>query len=350
MSARWRGREERVPGRRWPALLVAALLSLAATPAAAQDAAALAAECERQAGRRNTGEYCKLVVQALDMVQPRLGLSHAGGNPVAGTASTLGLRLGTMPRISAGARVTVVRVELPEIRQDPFALFGGGGGSTVAFLLPALAADGSIGLFRGFAPAPTIGGVGSVDLLANLALMPVPGGKGFSSGAPLSAAAGLRLGILRESFTVPGVSASAMVRRMGTVTYGDVALTGEDAFFRSDLRSLHLRGAVGKHVLGFGASAGVGWDRSRSSGSLGVAASGGLIEPTERVTLDFDDFRTERVSAFANLSFTLLVLHLVGEVGWQAGGAGIPLEGAARPGSNPEAGALFGSVALRLSI
>ena len=47
--------------------------------------------------------------------------------------------------------------------------------------------------------------------------------KGFAEDTPdFSYGVGARLGLLRESFTMPGISVSLMYHRLGTVSYGDV--------------------------------------------------------------------------------------------------------------------------------
>src|SRR5690606_8272264 len=115
--------------------------------------------------------FCNLVAQGIEVVQPRVGLAAAGGNPVAGTASTLGMRIGAFPRISIGGRVTAVRADLPPIRTI-------GRVDDIDFAVAALGADAAIGLFRGFSPAITVGGVLSLDLLASAGIVLLPGDEG----------------------------------------------------------------------------------------------------------------------------------------------------------------------------
>src|SRR5690606_2935207 len=84
----------------------------------------------------------------------------------------------------------------------------------------SLALDGAAGVFRGFSPLPTVGGVGSLDVLAGIGLVFPPTGAGFRGGSKGTWALGARLGILRESFTFPGVSVTGMYRRFGRVQIG----------------------------------------------------------------------------------------------------------------------------------
>src|SRR5688572_21102686 len=65
----------------------------------------------------NSRLFCNMVVEAIEIAQPRFGLALAGGNPLAGSASTLGMRVGSVPRIAAEARVTAVKADLPPIER-----------------------------------------------------------------------------------------------------------------------------------------------------------------------------------------------------------------------------------------
>src|SRR5690606_1943946 len=90
--------------------------------------------------------------------------------------------------------------------------------------------------------------------------IPLPDGEGFS-GSVNSWSGGLRLGILRESFTAPGVSLSGMYRQVGGVEYGDPEFSQEDAYFKiDDMEVWSARAAVSKRLLALGLTAGAGYD------------------------------------------------------------------------------------------
>lgn len=283
---------------------------------------------------------CNLLVQSLDILQPPLGLAMSGGNPVPGTASTLGLRLGSIPRLSLGGRLTLVGVDLPQILHNNQR-------GEIGFTLPGLSLDAAVGLLPGSSPLPTMGGVASVDVLASIGILPLPTGAGFASGSPFSWAVGLRGGIFRESFTLPGISISAMYRHLGRSTFGDPNLIDTDGFLNLSVSSLSLRGAVSKRIVGFGLTAGAGYDRYSSNGRFGFA-SPDTVGPSE-FRLGFSRLRNNRTSLFGNLSYTLLILHLVGEIGWQQGTdlVSAPLPAGAQVSTG---GRVFGSIAARLSI
>lgn len=311
------------------------LVAAAAAPAAAQEDD-LAARCRAASQSQTVQERCLLVVQALEIAQPRLGVALAGGNPVPGTASTLGMRLGTLPRISLGARVTGVWVELPDVLAPD-------ADESIEFVAPAVHIDAAVGLFSGFSPAPTVGGLGSVDLIGSAGVVPIPDENGFRDDSPFSWAAGVRVGLLRESFTMPGVSVTGMYRRMDDVAFGDSTLTTDPAYFQTDLSMLSVRAAVSKRLFLIGLTAGVGYDKISSD--IDVRARGG----NTTVQFTTEDFENDAFEVFGNLSFTILVFNAVAELGWMKGAdavEGVPTQVPV----DPEDGTLFGSFAIRIAI
>ena len=289
----------------------------------------------------NSRLFCNMVVEAIEIAQPRFGLALTGGNPLAGSASTLGMRVGSVPRIAAEARVTAVKADLPPIERI-------GSNDEIDAAVPAINLDATIGLFDGFSVLPTVGGFLSVDLLASLGFVPLPESEGFNKNAS-SWAVGARLGLLRESFTAPGVSLSLMYRGVGDVDFGDSNLQTRDAFFRtSNFSVLSLRGVVGKRILFLGASAGIGWDRYKSDVDFGVA-NPSLIGPANFAFTE-DGFDNTRVVYFGALQYTVLVLSLNLEGGYQAGGDTFTAPLPAGQSSTTQNKAAFLSFAIRLTI
>ncbi|HYJ80399.1 MAG TPA: hypothetical protein VEW03_12380, partial [Longimicrobiaceae bacterium] len=272
-------------------------LSLAAVPAAAQDSE-LAATCNGVP--QQARETCLTVAQAAESAQPQLGILIAGGNPVLGTASTGGVRLGLVPRVSAGLRLNVVFARVPDIIVDQ-----SGAAQTVNETLgipaPALGGNVSLGLFPGLSLAPTLGGFGAVDLLGSATWLPFKtlGVEGFDEDTPEFAfGGGVRVGLLRESFVTPGVSVSAMYRRLGRVRFGDVCPGGESPTappggtclsegdvgeFEFDLTNWSYRAAVSKRFLGLGLTAGLGYDRFESDVRYAVRYQDPLAPAVTRV-------------------------------------------------------------------
>lgn len=320
-------------------LTVTVLLAL---PSWAAAQGTFTSSCAAAPGNSSVRQYCERVGQAVDILQPRLGISLTGGNPVPGTMSTLGMRLGTVPRVTLAFRATAAAVDVPAIERI-------NADDDLKFPLPSVHADASIGVFQGFSIAPTIGGFGSVDLLGSAGTIPLPEGEGFTEDRPMTWAVGARVGLLRESFTAPGVSVSGMYRKLGTLSYGDSVSGGRDAYFAlDDFSVMSFRAGISKRIplIGIGAAAGVGYDKYDASAMIRVSDPDLLGGSTIR--LSADDMKTDRKSAFANLSWTLLILSVVGEVGYQEGGEAVPA--ATIPTDKLEKKGLFGSVALRFAL
>ena len=85
-------------------------LAAAAGPVLAQDE--LVARCTSLA---STGlrAQCAALAQGAAIAQPRIGLAAAGGNPLSGSSSTLGMRMGATPRVAAELRLTGARLTVP---------------------------------------------------------------------------------------------------------------------------------------------------------------------------------------------------------------------------------------------
>ena len=289
-----------------------------------------------------TRRFCNLVAEAIGIVQPRFGLVAAGGNPVPGASSTMGMRLGSLPRISVAGRISAARVTLPDIRRRST-------DEDVASFTPSFNVDAALGIFGGFALLPTIGGFGSIDLIASAGMVSLPGDDGFNGGNASTWAGGVRLGLLRESFTVPGASVTAMYRKVGGVDYGDRNLTQQESFFEtSSMRVLSLRGVVGKRLFIIGAMAGVGYDRFKSDVEFGVS-NPGVVGPA-RFDFSRDGITSSRMSAFGSAQWTLLILSLIGEVGYQTGGDEFTAPLPSGRISTTQKSAYFGSLAIRLAI
>ena len=304
-------------------------------------------------------EECAIVAQAVDAAQPQLGILLAGGNPILGTASTGGVRLGLIPRVSLTGRVNVVAARLPDIREA-----ADGRADQFAVPAPAVGANLSIGLTQGFSVAPMIGGFGAIDLLGSVSVLPLSLLEDFGDNA-FSWGAGARVGLVRESFVTPGVSVSLMYRDLGDVSFGEVCsgteapvgdnrstcTTTDDDFGEVEfgLSNWSARAAVSKRLLGLGLTAGVGYDKFDTDASFAFRAPGPPVG-TEQV-YRFNDIAVDndRWSAFLDASFTILVASLVGEVGWMQGSD--PIEGFPSTSDfDAGEGTWFGSVGFRLSL
>ncbi|HUG02561.1 MAG TPA: hypothetical protein VML95_11900 [Longimicrobiales bacterium] len=297
--------------------------------------AALAATAAGSAARAQVPDVCPpgepgcavAVLSAAD-ARARAALVASGGSPVPGSASTLGRRTAHSRRATAAARLSLGPAST--FRSAPVP-----GGTVRDGALVALAVDGAIALFDGFFAAPTVGGVLSIDALGSLGW--VGGGGPIEIDGGLTWAVGARVGVFRESFTLPGLAVSVMYRGIGSLAVVDSAAPTWSA----DADALAVRATLGKRLGGVDAFAGVAWDRS--DGSLGVSYVNQSAVREEAIVRDHSEARW---AGFGGLGYTFLVFQLAAEAGWQGGGEGYAEEGFEIGASK---GRPFGSVSFRFT-
>jgi hypothetical protein len=283
------------------------------------------------------GAWCQEVALGFQALQRGVGLSVAGGSDLPGSGSTLGRRLGSTPRIAFTLNGNAVRLGIPRILDG-----GGAPAPQESFFVPSGHFGIRAGVLDGFSLAPTVGGILSLDLFAQGTWVRLPGDRGFQESIS-GYGIGARIGVFRESFTLPGLSLSLARHSVGSVHFGD-RNRGDHASLDFDLAATSLRAVASKSILSMGLLAGAGWDRYSSDVAL-IA-----IDPLSSSTgqASASGFATSRAVYFAGASWTYLVVQLSGEVGWAGGASGGP---GARPASgfDPSSGTFFGGVALRLT-
>jgi len=313
-----------------------ALLATAATlepaPLTAQSVADLATACT-DAGAEVV--RCAELAVTARALQGHLGLMSGLGSEVSGSASTLGRRLGATPRVAVEARAGFAHLNLPDLA-DP----GSEPSRDASFVIPSVRGGVTVGLFDGFQLLPTVGGFLSLDVLAHGSVVFLPTGDGFD-GKATGVTLGARFGLLRESFTLPGVSVSVSRRMLGDVTYGSAEGPGGGEV-QVDPTVTAIRATVGKDLLAVGVLAGMGWDRY--SGSVAIVANTG----GSPVGIGESSFKSSRKLWFAGAAMNFLVLQISAEAGW-AGGFDAVTDYRGAP-FDPTGGNFYGSVAFRLTI
>jgi hypothetical protein len=280
------------------------------------------------------GSECTLAAAAVRALHPRIGLGLFGGSSVLGSASTLGMRIGATPRVSLSLRGTVVPLELTPLPDratrgpSPRATREG-----TRRLAGGLAGQATVGLLGGWSPEATIGGVGSLDGLVRVSWLGLP--DDAFDGDVLGLWVALRLGLLRESFTLPGISVTAGYGRSTSFTYGEPEL--DDGFIRGAIGNWKAAAAASRRFGAVGITAGTSYDRF--TGDVDFAYRGAAAPETAGAT-------TDRWSFYGDVSLTRLVFHLSLEAGWQSA----PRPGRLPPDVSLDPTGWWGGAAFRLSI
>lgn len=281
------------------------------------------------------GATCNAIAQHAQIAQAAAGIALTGGNPVPGASSTLGMRIGRIPRVTASARLTGAFMNVQSVSNENF-------GDSEKGIARSLNVDAALGVLSGWTLAPTIGGFASLDLLASAGKLTMPDEFTKAGG---TWAIGARLGILRESFTAPGVSLTGMYRKFGDLQYGSGQGCELDAcestYTLKDNSVMSARAVVGKRLFVLGANVGVGYDKyssqpSVSSGSIGFGR--------------YPELEQDRFTAFANVTWTMLLLNAVLEGGYQRGGDDFTAPLPAGHRSKTQDNTYYGSLALRLAL
>ncbi|MCY4400465.1 MAG: hypothetical protein OXE96_14165 [Gemmatimonadetes bacterium] len=279
---------------------------------------------------------CRELSLAVMAVHRGVGLASALGSDIPGSASTMGRRLGSTPRIGVSVSAAGLRLAMPRIATTSPADLAEKEGYTLAGFRGSVAA----GVFDGFRLGVGVGGVLSVDLIGSYSLMRLPEGAGFekmSSGVGL----GARVGLIRESFVVPGLSISGVRRWHGDIKAGDVG-AGHPGELVTDLTVSSLRATLGKNWFVLGLMGGVGWDRYEGDARLTVSRGSG-----DPGTID-GLVTSERLVYFVGGWFNFLVSQLSLEIG-VAEGATDPFADR-RAAYDPALASWFAAAAFRITL
>lgn len=332
----------RDPARPTPVLGFLLLLLAIAAPADVRAQATieeLAAEC----GGGTVDGWCRELAVTGQAARAGTTLLAGGGSELSGSAATLGWRLASVPRIALSVEAGLGRIPAPRFGTEP----SPEPLPEESFTAPALQLSAGVGVFDGFSPAPTVGGILSVDLLGTGSVVLLPDEHGFDGSASVYGI-GARVGILRESFTLPGVSVSAVQRWGGETTMSATDPPGGPAEPRVafETSTTSVRATVGKDLVAVGLLAGVGWDRH--AGRIEIAS--GLPDTTGAADAGLGETEglvDSRFLAFGGASLNFLILQLTAEIGRAQGMDRVP----DRPGGgfDPTDASWFGSIGARLT-
>jgi len=310
---------------------IAALLALAAGPAEAQGVDVLVQRCV-DSGASPSG--CAEAAVTSRALLGQMGLLASLGAPVPGATSTLGRRLERTPRVALSTRVGGVQLRLPDLTDR-----GNDPARVLKRFVPTWHGSITVGVFDGFRVMPTVGGFLSVDIIGQTSAAFLPTAEGFD-GKLGSLSLGARVGVLRESFTLPGVTLSVQKHLMGAVHFASATL-GDRAQVDMEPATTSYRLTVGKDLLSVGLLAGMGWDDYSAGTTLITNDDAGLLASTSEI-------EASRKLIFGGASLSFLVLQLSLEAGWAEGFSPVP--GYTGAPFDASKGSIFGSLSARLTI
>jgi hypothetical protein len=316
---------------------IAGTFLLMASAAGAQTSVCPSGTAQQQV----TQDLCQQAVDVFQYMAPQLGTAISGGNATLGQGGILG----GFGHFSVGVRANVVDGTLPQVDQFGQSVFGAQQQTLPTKdnqPLPMPVVDAAFGVWNGLPMGVT--NVLGVDVLVNVAYVPEVSQNGFSVNTPngsLKFGYGARVGILKESIAIPGVAFTYLKRDLPTFTLDGTANIGTFTVSNMDIGTTAWRIVASKHFIVFGLAAGVGRDKYSTNGAVQATVAGqssGVVALTQDVT---------RTNMFADLSFNLPLLKLVGEVGQVSGGSVATFNSFANKAA--DASRLYGSVGLRFA-
>ena len=318
------------------AVLVMAVSLLGPEPVTAQTTVErLWSECAEGEVAR-LGALCADAALALQALHGGVGLQMTAGGALPASPSTAGHRMEGSPRIVIDVGGTWATFSHPDLSSS-------GAQSAISddrsFLVGARLTT-VVGIFDGFSPRPALGGVLAVDAVGSLQLIRAPASPG-SPGSAVGWGGGVRVGVFRESFSLPGVTVSGLYHGAGELQFGTIEETGALAVLKPSVTS--VRTIVGKDLWPLGLSAGVGWDRYRGDGRIEARLSAPSAPGPISARTGPRQLSMNRRYLFWGGNFTWLITQIAVEVTWAREGSPIAdLEGTGpfRPGGAELQGAL----------
>jgi hypothetical protein len=261
------------------------------------------------------GDACQKVADLFNYMNMQLGTWVAGGNPTLGQGGTLG----GLGHISVGLRANVMKATIPSVDEIHVQT-----GEPVSTSIPSKerwvglpVADVAIGIAKGFPVGVTR--IGGLDALVNVAYLPSYTQHSLHVGAQdgkWKLGFGGRLGIIEESLLLPGIGVSYMVRDLPTAELSGSDNSGNVVSVTDyRIRTKQWRVTASKKLLFLGIAAGLGQDRYDSRAEVTYNVDGNT--PASPIPLHISP---TRMNYFADVSFNLLVAHIVAEIGRVTGG------------------------------
>lgn len=282
------------------------ILVKSSNPLASQDLNTLTSSC---IGKMSSDQYslCHKSILAARTIRSGVSLSAGYGSELPGSSNAIGRRKeGQVParNLSFAFSSGFARIRIPS-------LYIGSSNRDLSNVVNVygLNTTFTLGLFDGLAISPGVKGVFSMDVIGSASVQFF----NWDSEQPIvvsgTGSAGVRIGLLRESFSFPGLTVS-VVRQTGRDL--DLDSSRKD---RVDLvvgnRSTRFRTTVGKDFSKLGILAGIGWNYN--SGLLQGTIPGMLARSAW--TFSSKEAVDSQALYFTGLSFTDMVFQLSLELG-----------------------------------
>lgn len=306
----------------WLAAAAAAIGCLS-FPVAVEAQNTTLSNCTLEAQYGSARDVCQKGRDIFAFVAPQLGVALSSGNPILGEGGTLG---GWGHR-ALSIRLAAAEGYLPRTAV-PLSLNRGTGSNVDDFgadrtFIPIPTADLAVGLFPGIPAGLT--NIGGIDALVGVTWIPNVESGAFSLKAASASAAlsyGVRVGLLQESSFVPGVSVSVLRRKTPGQNMGykqnDDTLQVNNILVSTNA----WRAVISKRVAVLGLAAGVGRDDIDASASAAAVINETVLGQPQRGVVKISGLKTQtrRKTAFANVSFGVSAMRIVGEYGWSSAG------------------------------
>lgn len=272
-------------------------------------------------------DLCSQVVSTVASMQPIVGVAFSGGNPVLGTGSTLGSRVG-VPRFSATGRINLAVADVPDLMNGNVGELSGSALAiqplqTTRYPIPSAQVDLAVGVLDGVSFTPGIGGIGAIDLLGSVSFVPAVRDIHLED-AIVNLGGGARIGVLDGGALMPDISVSGVYRRLSDIQFGNMQ-RGDAAQFRADLSTWSGRAVVSKGLLMFDLAAGVGIDHYSGDVDFAWTLECRISEclaanSAQPIVVSGDaagELSTTAWNVFGNVGLDFALLKVVGEVGYQ---------------------------------
>jgi hypothetical protein len=305
------------------------LASIVSTAAAQND------ECAIYFGQAQN--VCDAAVDGTRLFHPIAGLLVSGGNPVLGTAQSLG----GFPHMFIGVRANLVKVGLPDLNYD-------GTSPTVPLddeiVFPSPVVEAGVGIWKGLN-----NGLLSIDVLGSAQLLPTDQVDNLTvdedarsiSDIALGLGYGARVGLLQGRFPIPAVSVSIMKRTIPRIQYGDITDPSQDYQYGVDLQATNIRLTASTRLLFINIAAGLGWDNYTGEAEILFREPISSL-PQPPIDIELDNSRT---MMFLDALLDFPIFKIAGEIGYQSGkDQDLPTD---FEGIDDTKGKIFGSVGIR---